>query len=172
MGLRGLMQHLGFWTDVFKWSEPSILRVRLRGDWWLRLAIALGAGGAGTCLLLVLFAINQRPPHPLFALIGGGVAWNGEPAHVVPDEAAIVANISRAIRPERRAIGAAAKFGNDLDLPIPHARQRLALDLDQDDASIRHGDRAFRKQQPLGKDFEVHRRALQITNSGAGSRRL
>jgi hypothetical protein len=75
MGLRDLMQGLGFWTDVFKWSEPSIVRVRLRNDWWLRLAIALGAGGVGTCLLLVLFAINQRPPHPIFALIGGAIAF-------------------------------------------------------------------------------------------------
>jgi hypothetical protein len=75
MGLRDLMQGLGFWTDVFKWSEPSIVRVRLRGDWWLRLAIALGAGGVGTCLLLVLFAINQRPPHPVFGLIGGAIAF-------------------------------------------------------------------------------------------------
>ncbi|HEX5106760.1 MAG TPA: hypothetical protein VFV87_23230 [Pirellulaceae bacterium] len=75
MGLRHLMQGLGFWTDVFKFSEPSLLRVRLRGDWWLRLAIALGAAGAGTGLLLVLFAINNQPPNPLFTLIGGLVAF-------------------------------------------------------------------------------------------------
>ena len=74
MGLRDFMRSLGYWTDVFTWSEPSIVRVRLRDDWWLRLAIALGAGGMGTCLLLVLFAINQRPPHPVFGLIGGAIA--------------------------------------------------------------------------------------------------
>ena len=75
MGLRDLMRGLGFWTDVLKWSEPPFVRVRLRGDWWLRLAIAIGAGGIGTSLLLVLFAINQRPPHPVFGLIGGAIAF-------------------------------------------------------------------------------------------------
>jgi hypothetical protein len=68
--LRGLMQQLGFWTTLLSWQEPPQFRTRLRGDMLVRLAIAAAVGCVPMTLLMVLFAINNNPPHPAFALIG------------------------------------------------------------------------------------------------------
>lgn len=126
MGLRDLMQGLGFWTDVFKWSEPSIVRVRLRGDWWLRLAIAIGAGGAGTCLLLVLFAINQRPPHPVFSLIGGAIAFviaAGFLFHGASSASGRVRVCQEGIQRKRQYVGFGAQMFEEANWPYESIQQ-------------------------------------------------
>ena len=126
MGLRDIMQGLGFWTDVFKWSEPSIVRVRLRGDWWLRLAIAMGAGGAGTCLLLVLFAINQRPPHPVFALIGGAIAFvivAGFLFHGASSASGRVRVCQEGIQRKRQYVGFGAQMFEEANWPYDAIQQ-------------------------------------------------
>jgi hypothetical protein len=126
MGLRDIMQGLGFWTDVFKWSEPSIVRVRLRGDWWLRLAIAMGAGGAGTCLLLVLFAINQRPPHPVFSLIGGAIAFvivAGFLFHGASSASGRVRVCQEGIQRKRQYVGFGAQMFEEANWPYDAIQQ-------------------------------------------------
>lgn len=79
MALEGFLKRLGMWTTVLRWNEPMLYRVRLRGDLGWRLLAAFGVGGAATCLLLVLFAINVKPPHFAYAFFGmlvlGGLAF-------------------------------------------------------------------------------------------------
>jgi len=70
MSFRNLFQQLGFWTTLLSWQEPSLYRVHLRRDMWPRLALAMAIGCVPLTLLLVLFAINNNPPHPGFALAG------------------------------------------------------------------------------------------------------
>jgi hypothetical protein len=65
-----MLQQMGFWTTILSWSEPVSFRSRLKGDLLARLAIAFGVGLIATAVLLVLFAVNRNPPHPVFALIG------------------------------------------------------------------------------------------------------
>ena len=73
MGFRDLVRKLGFWSVVLRWREPIGFRVRLRGDGLLRFAAALGAWGAATGVLFILFGINSRPPHFLLAVALGAV---------------------------------------------------------------------------------------------------
>ena len=79
MSFRNLLQKFGAWATVQKWNEPVLYRLRLKGDWIARLAVALGIGFLATTLLLVLFAINRNPPNPLFAFAGmatvGFLVW-------------------------------------------------------------------------------------------------
>lgn len=62
-----------------KWHEPWMYRVRLKGDWIPRFAVAFAVGSLATTLLLVLFAINIKPPSAFSAFIGmaifGGLAF-------------------------------------------------------------------------------------------------
>ena len=78
MALQNFLRQLGWWTTVEKWREPLFYRVRLKQDLLLRLLIGFAVGAAATCLLLVLFAINVRPPSAAYALFGmlllGGLA--------------------------------------------------------------------------------------------------
>src|SRR5688500_6953045 len=48
MGFRDFLQKLGVWTTVLKWNEPRLYRLRLKGDWMSRLALALAAGSVPT----------------------------------------------------------------------------------------------------------------------------
>lgn len=66
----GLLKKLGAWTTLVSWNEPFFFRARLKGDWGARLGVAFGIGAFFTALLLVLFAVDQRPPHPLHSLWG------------------------------------------------------------------------------------------------------
>src|SRR5213078_667509 len=52
-------------------------------------------------------------------------------------------------------VGATAEVGDDLGPAVPAPRQGLALDLDDDDRAVGHGDRAFREAQALGDDLEA-----------------
>ncbi|MCU0878761.1 MAG: hypothetical protein MUF06_13330 [Pirellulaceae bacterium] len=65
-----MLQQMGFWTTILSWREPVSFRSRLKGDLFARLAIALGVGLVATAILLVLFAVNRNPPHPVFSLVG------------------------------------------------------------------------------------------------------
>jgi hypothetical protein len=65
-----MLQQMGFWTTILSWREPVSFRSRLKGDLLARLAIAFGVGLIATAILLVLFAVNRNPPHPIFALVG------------------------------------------------------------------------------------------------------
>ena len=63
MGLRDILtMEIGGRKASFRWNEPACYRLRLRGDLWLRLALALAGWAAATGVLLVLFAINVNPP--------------------------------------------------------------------------------------------------------------
>ena len=46
------------------------------------------------------------------------VAWHDDAAHVVPFEAAVVADVASAVRPDRRAVGPATALGDDGDAPV------------------------------------------------------
>src|SRR5262249_9238963 len=80
------------------------------------------------------------------------VPRHDDAAHVVPLEATVVADVARAVRPDRRAVRPAAALADDGDLPVPrHAREGAATDLDDDDAAVGHGDRSFGKLE-AGRD--------------------
>ena len=74
----------------------------------------------------------------------------------MPGEAAIIADVKTAIRPECEAIRRAF-YGCDRGFRAirRHFRDAPCLDFDQRHRPIRHGDRAFGEAQPLGQDFEV-----------------
>lgn len=57
-----LTKERGLGNAAFRWNEPSLYRVRLRGDLLTRLAVVVACWIAATGVLLVLFAFNQRPP--------------------------------------------------------------------------------------------------------------
>jgi hypothetical protein len=65
-----MLQQMGFWTTLLSWNEPVAFRSRLKGDLLARLAIAVGVGLIAATILLVLFAVNRNPPHPVFSLVG------------------------------------------------------------------------------------------------------
>ena len=62
----------------FTWNEPMWFRLRLRGDIPRRVIVILAAWAGGTGVLLMLFAINVKPPGILLAIamgtIFGGIA--------------------------------------------------------------------------------------------------
>ncbi len=70
----------GLGSAAFRWNEPWLFRIRLRGDLLRRFAIMLAGWGLATGVLLVLFAINVKPPGiplalGLGAVFGLGPAW-------------------------------------------------------------------------------------------------
>lgn len=70
----------GLGSAAFLWNEPWLFRIRLRGDLLRRFAIMLAGWGLATGVLLVLFAINVKPPGiplalGLGAVFGLGPAW-------------------------------------------------------------------------------------------------
>lgn len=82
-GIIGLKEFLtkprGFGSAVFYWNEPTLYRIRLRGDGWLRLFVVLGAWALGTGVLWAMFANNIHRPGlglgiGLGAIVGGVAA--------------------------------------------------------------------------------------------------
>lgn len=70
----------GLGAAAFRWNEPWLFRIRLRGDLLLRLAVLASGWALATGVLLVLFAINVKPPGiplalGLGAVFGLGPAW-------------------------------------------------------------------------------------------------
>jgi hypothetical protein len=73
-----------------------------------------------------------------------------------PGEAAVVADVHGAVRPDRRAVRSVAELCDHFRPAVPHARQRAASDLDEHDGAVGHGDGAFGELQTFGEYFEVH----------------
>ena len=74
----------------------------------------------------------------------------------MPGEAAIIADIKTAIRPQREAIRRAFHSRNRGFRAIGrHFRDAPRFNFDQRHRPIGHGNRAFGEAQPLGQDFEV-----------------
>lgn len=70
----------GVGSAAFRWNEPWLFRIRLRGDLLKRFAIMFAGWGLATGVLLALFAINVKPPGiplalGLGAVFGLGPAW-------------------------------------------------------------------------------------------------
>ena len=101
--------------------------------------------------------------HPLdpAAAVVVGLQDRPQPSLVVgPTETAVVADIALAVGSDRRAIGPTAKPGNDMLGPILlYTQQGAALDLDEQDRSVRHGDRSFGETQPLRDLADIHPQA-------------
>jgi hypothetical protein len=68
-----LTKQRGLGSTAFRWSEPPMYRIRLRGDLAVRAGIVLAAWGLAIGVLLVLFAFNVRPPGMSLALGLGAV---------------------------------------------------------------------------------------------------
>src|SRR6185369_15090490 len=82
------------------------------------------------------------------AVVAGLVARNGEPAHVVPLEAAVVADVDLAVGADGRAVRTTARVGDHRERPVGRdARQRAAADLDDEDAAVGQRDRALGELQ-------------------------
>lgn len=77
-----LTKQRGLGSAAFRWNEPPLCRIRLRGDLWQRAAILLAAWGAATGVLLVLFAFNVKPPGISLA-IGLGAVFGFGPAMLI-----------------------------------------------------------------------------------------
>src|SRR5690606_11402080 len=72
------------------------------------------------------------------------VARHDETIDVVPLEAAVVADVELAVGPERGPVRATADLGHDARFPVGRdACDGAAPDLGQDDAAVRHPDRAL-----------------------------
>ena len=70
--------------------------------------------------------------------------------------AAVVADIDRAVGPDRRAVRPAADLGDDAGLAVGRdPGERLAFDLHQHHRAVGHGDGAFRELKAFGDEFEV-----------------
>src|SRR5262249_28808516 len=94
-------------------------------------------------------AVDVDPLDAAAAVVARLVAGHGQAVHLVPFEAAVVADVELAIGPEGRPIGAAASLGDDLNLAVGgDARDGAALDLDEDHAAVGHGNRPFGKLKP------------------------
>jgi hypothetical protein len=68
-----LTKQRGLDSPAFRWTEPWMFRIRLRGDLLRRIAVVLGNWGLATGILLVLFAKNVKPPEISLAVILGAV---------------------------------------------------------------------------------------------------
>ena len=81
-----------------------------------------------------------------------GLGHREELARAVHElEAAVVGHVHLAARAHRGAVRAAAERGDHVDLPVRrHARERAALDLDQDDGAVRHRHRTLGEPQSRG----------------------
>jgi hypothetical protein len=89
---------------------------------------------------------------------GRGGAGHVQAAHVDELEGtAVVGDIDRAVRADGRAVGPAGNLRHRLGAAVGmHPGQDLALDLGEDHRAVGHGDRAFRKPQALGDEFQLH----------------
>ncbi len=76
-----LTKQRGVGSAAFRWKEPLLFRIRIRGDVLQRLAIMLAVWGLATGVFLVLFAINVKPPGIPLAL-GLGAAFGLGPAWI------------------------------------------------------------------------------------------
>src|SRR5438046_1337775 len=82
----------------------------------------------------------DAPADVVLRLIPG----HGEPAEVVPLEAAVVADVDPAVRADGGAVRSTARARDDAHAPIgTDPRERAALDLDQNDAPVRHRERSL-----------------------------
>lgn len=73
-------------------------------------------------------------------------------------DAAIIADIGSAIRPDGGTVRAAGQMRHHRGLlPRMHARERLAFDLHEQDRTVLHGDRPFRKAKPIRDRLEIQR---------------
>lgn len=79
-GWEFLTMQRGLGSAAFRWNEPWLFRIRLRGDLLRRFAIMLAGWGLATGVLLALFAVNVKPQGiplalGLGAVFGLGPAW-------------------------------------------------------------------------------------------------
>ena len=74
-----LTKERGIGRAAFRWNEPALFRIRMRRDFFTRLAIIFAAWLIATGVLLVLFAFNQNPPGILLAF-GLGLVFGLGPA--------------------------------------------------------------------------------------------
>jgi hypothetical protein len=63
----------GLGSTAFRWTEPWMFRIRLRGDVFRRIVVVAGSWALATGVLLVLFAKNVKPPEISLALMLGAV---------------------------------------------------------------------------------------------------
>jgi hypothetical protein len=68
-----LTKQRGLDSLAFRWTEPWMFRIRLRGDLIRRIAVMLGSWGLTTGILLAMFAKNVKPPEISLALMLGAV---------------------------------------------------------------------------------------------------
>ena len=74
-----------------------------------------------------------------------------------PVEAAVVADVDRAVGADGRAVRAAAQLGDHAGAAVGRdPRERATGDLHQHDRAVVHGDRAFRELQPRGDLANAH----------------
>ena len=71
-----------------------------------------------------------------------------------PVEAAIVADIDRAVRPHGRSVGDAAQIGDEFAPAVPHPRQGAAKDFDDHRRTVGKGHRPFGELQAFRQDVE------------------
>ena len=75
---------------------------------------------------------------------------------LAPFEAAVVADIERAVRPDREAVGAAPDISDDAHRPVRRdAGDGSARDFDQRDGAVFQSDRTFGKAQSGRQNFHV-----------------
>src|SRR3954454_21165367 len=85
-----------------------------------------------------------------------GRAGHHRSARGNPAEAAIVADIHLAVRPERGAVRTAGNLRYDLLAAIgPDPGQAPAANLDQHDRAVRHHHRSFRKFEICGENATI-----------------
>ena len=96
--------------------------------------------------------------HPLDPAAGVVRRLHGRPqqAHLQPPgEAAVVADVERAVRPHRHAVRPAAGPRDHLHRAVrQHAADGLTLDLHQHHRAVPHRHRSLRKAQPRGHDAQ------------------
>ena len=79
-----------------------------------------------------------------------------------PFEAAVVADVNRPVRADRRAVGPAAGFRHNFAPAIGQDPGKAsALNFDHQQRAIAHGDRPFGKAKSFGDGFDMHHSTLQ-----------
>src|SRR4029450_12387937 len=79
-------------------------------------------------------------------VVFGLVPRHDDAAHVVPLEAAVVADVACAVGPDGRTVRPAAALADDGDLAVRRdSRQRAASNLDEQHAAVGHGDGSLRE---------------------------
>ena len=91
------------------------------------------------------------PLDPAADVVGWLRPGDGHAVDLGPLEAAVVADVDLAVGADGGAVGTAAGLGDLGDRAVGgDAGQRAALDLDDHDAAVVHGDRALGEPQPTG----------------------